>query len=225
MNVDNWKSLIIKRLLELGSCTNDELFKTFAKHFDTNTQKAHDELCASEIIMTNTLEGKVVYTINPNKISYIKNILDMHTKNDRDELQLSEEDQEGLVLKFSKVPDQKRENRGIYYHLVKKSDENYWKSIIKTTGDKKYIIDLGSIIDTNSRIMKIWKAVCKISKSVDHVPFFRIDVEKLDQDSCGNNRLPSKSAFEIFEYLGWLKNQKHGNRLKYKIIKNYVDYE
>ena len=37
MNVDNWKSLIIKRLLELGSCTNDELFVTFAKHFDTDT--------------------------------------------------------------------------------------------------------------------------------------------------------------------------------------------
>ncbi len=69
--------------------------------------------------------------------------------------------------------------------------------------------------------MKIWRATLKVSKINKDKSFIRKWVENIEQKACGNNRLPSKSAFQIFVHLGWLQvTGKKGNINYYKVTKN-----
>ena len=71
-------------------------------------------------------------------------------------------------------------------------------------GNAKRLI-LGSFNDANSRIMKIWDATLVISEeSNENGKFIRKQVEDVEK-ACGNNRQPSKAAFDIFVKTGLLK--------------------
>jgi len=71
-------------------------------------------------------------------------------------------------------------------------------------GNAKRLI-LGSFNDANSRIMKIWNAAIGISgESNDNGKFIRKEVEDVEK-ACGNNRQPSKAAFDIFIKTGLIK--------------------
>ncbi len=50
--------------------------------------------------------------------------------------------------------------------------------------------------------------------------FIRKWVENIEQKACGNNRLPSRSAFHIFVHLKWLViTGRKGNVIYYKVTK------
>ena len=67
--------------------------------------------------------------------------------------------------------------------------------------------------------MKIWRATLKVSKVNKSEPFIRKWVENIEQKTCGNNRLPSKSVFQIFVHLKWLEiTGRKGNVVYYKVI-------
>ncbi len=112
-------------------------------------------------------------------------------------------------------------NRGFYYFCTKIDDPNDWIVLIKTKPNARpYGIILGSLEAKDSRISKIWKATLKVSKINKGEPFIRKWVENIEQNACGNNRLPSRSAFQIFVHLGWLKvTTQKGNIKFYQVIK------
>ena len=85
---------------------------------------------------------------------------------------------------------------------------------------KPYRIILGSLKVRDSRISKIWRAVQKVSKINKGEPFIRKWIENIEQKACGNNRLLSRSAFQIFIHLGWLEvTSKKGNTVYYRVTK------
>ena len=87
-------------------------------------------------------------------------------------------------------------SRGAKYQrrkLAKQKDE------LRATVGKAYRIILGSFKDPQSRIDRIWKATTKIGKA-NPDGFRRKQVENIEQEACGNNRLPSKAAFDVFVF-------------------------
>src|SRR5205807_299508 len=122
----------------------------------------------------------------------------------------------GLKLVFTKPADQKLLHRGNYYYYVKEDNNSHWVVLQKTKiATPAYRIILGSEKDENSRICRIWKATVVIGKENDML-VIRKQVEDKDQRACGNNRLPSKAAFDVFVHKGWLTEvSKKGRTITY----------
>lgn len=78
-------------------------------------------------------------------------------------------------------------------------------------------IILRSLKDPDSRITKIWNATLQAASNADNEPFIRKRVEDIEPKACGNNRLPSKAAFDIFVYKKWLTKVLKGKKTLYKV--------
>ena len=230
--VEEWKRRIVKFFifpskdgLEFRVKSEQEIFRYFASNFERNTQKAYEELIDAQIIQKYPrVLGNAIntyYTLNFNEKSQeIESIV----KNEPFEatssiIKPTNDDFKGLKEEFRDASTRGWPNRGFYYFCTKIDDPSYWIVLIKTKPNvKPYRIILESLEDKKSRISKIWKAVVKISKSKNHEPFIRKWVENIEQKACGNNRLPSRSAFQIFVKLEWLKiTERKGNTIYYQI--------
>lgn len=213
-SVEEWKTRIVKFFtirsingISYKIKNESELFRHFASAFERNTQTAYQELRADKIIEKYE-NSQTFYSLNfsekPQEISAIiknepfeekSNII----KPDRNEFK-------GLREEFRDASSRGWPNRGFYYFCTKTDDPNFWIVLIKTKpAVKPYRIMLGSMKSKDSRIMKIWRATVRVSKINKGKPFIRKWVENIEQKACGNNRLPSRSAFQIFVQLGWLK--------------------
>ena len=204
-----------------------ELFRYFASNFERNTQTAYDELLSAEIIKKypRVLDKSIrtYYTLNfSEKSQEIEAII----KNEPFEaksniIKPSDNDFTNLREEFRDASTRGWPNRGFYYFCTSIVDPNYWIVLIKTKPNvKPYRIVLGSLEDKGSKISKIWKAVLKVSKTKKGEPIIRKWVENIEQKACGNNRLPSRSAFQIFVHLGWLEiSSRKGNIIFYQVTK------
>ena len=204
--------------------TNEaELFKQFADNFENNTQTAYKELFALNIIKDINVNGKTFYTLNfAQKSSEIESIIQNEPFEEKSNLiKPTDKEFKNLREEFKDASSRGFPNRGFYYFCTKIDDPNYWVVLIKTKPNlAPYRIILGSMIDENSRIMKIWSATLKVSKINKGKPFIRKWVENIEQQACGNNRLFSRSAFYIFVHLKWLEvTEKKGDIIYYKVIK------
>ena len=86
------------------------------------------------------------------------------------------------------------------------------------TKQKTTKVILGSQLDGSSRISKIKKATKLVSQLNDHGEFVRKNVEGIEQAACGNNRIPSKCAFDVFVREGFLTiTGRKGLSKKYKL--------
>lgn len=229
-SVEEWKRRIVKfftyRTYDGHSyrITNaQELFKTFASNFEQNTQTAYEELTTAKIIEEYQVNHQTLYGLN---FSEKSQEIDSIIKNEpfeakSDVIKPTDNDFKNLKEEFRDASTRGWPNRGFYYFCTKINDPDYWIVLIKTKPNTKpYRIMLGSIKTKDDRIIKIWRATLKVSKINKGQPFIRKWVENIEQKACGNNRLPSRSAFQIFIHLGWLEvaGQK-GNTTYYKVIK------
>ena len=229
-SIEEWKRRILKFFTyrsydgNIYRITNEqELFRTFASNFEQNTQTAYEELRSAKIIEEYRIDGKVFYAPNfGEKAREIDSII----KNEpfeakSDVIKPTDDDFKNLKEEFRDASVRGWPNRGFYYFCTKINDPNFWIVLIKTKPNvKPYRIMLGSIKEKDSRIMKIWHATLKVSKINKGEPFIRKWVENIEQKACGNNRLPSRSAFQIFIHIGWLEiaGQK-GNTTYYRVTK------
>lgn len=72
--------------------------------------------------------------------------------------------------------------------------------------------------DPNSRISKIWHATIRAAKESPDGNFNRKRIEDLEPRACGNNRQPSKAAFDIFRKSGLIETVgRKGNSEFYKL--------
>ncbi len=228
--VEEWKRRIVKFFVLRSHSGNSyritdetELFKQFAGNFENNTQTAYEELFSSKIIKDIKVNEKVFYTLNfTQKSSEIESIIKNEPFEEKSNLiKPTDKEFKDLREEFRDASSRGFPNRGFYYFCTKTDDPNYWIVLIKTKPNlSPYRIILGSMTDKNSRIMKIWRATLKVSKINKGEPFIRKWVENIEQKACGNNRLPSRSAFHIFVHLKWLKiTGRKGNVIYYKVTK------
>jgi len=212
-SVEEWKIRIVKFFtfrtingISYKIYHESELFKQFASAFERNTQTAYEELRASKII-EKFQNPQTYYTLDFTKKSQEINAI---IKNEPFEEKSSiikpvSDEFRGLREEFRDASSRGWPNRGFYYFCTKIDDPNYWIVLIKTKPNvKPYRIILGSIKVKDSRIMKIWRATVRVAKINKGKPFIRKWVENIEQKACGNNRLPSRSAFQIFVSFGWL---------------------
>jgi len=231
LTVEEWKRRIVKFFMyrEIKGThyrirNQEELFKTFASNFERNTQTAYEELRGDKIIEEYKDNHMPFYTLNFSEKSQEINTI---IKNEPFEaksniIQPDDKDFKNLRQEFKDASSRGWPNRGFYYFCTSIDDPNYWVTLIKTKPNvKPYRIILGSLKVRDSRISKIWRAVQKVSKINKGEPFIRKWIENIEQKACGNNRLPSRSAFQIFVHLGWLEvTGKKGNTVFYRVTKN-----
>ncbi len=228
--VEEWKVRIVK-IFVFRSQSNtiynvvnaDKLYQQFADNFEKNTQTAYEQLLSSKIIERIQIDKKTFYALNfTEKSSEISQMIKSEPFMEKSGLiQPTDKEFRGLKEEFRYVSSRRWPNRGFYYFCTKTTDPNSWIVLIKTKpAVVPYRIILGSTTDKKSRIMRIWKAVLKVSKIHGDAPFIRKHVENIEPKACGNNRLPSKSAFHIFVELKWLRvvNRK-GNTVYYQVTK------
>ena len=229
-SVAEWKHRIIKILINRGTYTTSykilshpSFIASFGDALDTTSQKAYEELLKSKIIEEYNSNNKIYYSLNfAERTEEIEQILKNEPIDEKSDLIIPQEELIGLKERFRDASSRGWPNRGFYYHCTDSSDINFWITLIKTRpAIKPYKIILGSTQDKKSRIMRIWKGVVKVSKTNNGEPFIRKWVENIEQEACGNNRLPSRCAFSIFVYLGWLDIVKIKGQSKfYKINKD-----
>ena len=226
--VEEWKRRIVKFFMQRSLSGNiykikseEELFKNFASNFEINTQTAYEELKRNKIIEEYANNPSKYVTLN---FSEKAQEIDAIIKNEPFEaksniIQPDDKDFKGLRQEFRDASSRGWPNRGFYYFCTKIDEPNYWIVLIKTKPNvKPYRIILGSLEVKDSRISKIWRAVLKVSKINKGEPFIRKWVENIEQKACGNNRLPSRSAFQIFVHLGGLKvTGRKGNTIYYQV--------
>lgn len=211
-SVADWRKRILEYFEVRGNhkircSTKEKIFGFFGDHVDANTDIAFATLLQNKLIIQAKSNGKKFYTIDFEKTSEIRKIIVEESDEEKYEMiQPQEEEFNDLTLLFTTANERRRPKQGVYYYCVKKDDHSYWIVLLKTQilGNAKRLI-LGSFNDANSRIMKIWNAAIGISgESNDNGKFIRKEVEDVEK-ACGNNRQPSKAAFDIFIKTGLIK--------------------
>lgn len=222
--VDTWKRRIVRHFVfrsygerSYRILKESTLFEHFAGNFETNAQAAYEQLLQDGIIEKQVVGSKTFYGLD---FVHKSNEIESLVKGDPVEetagmMRPSDNEIKDLDEVFR---DHTRgpSNMGHYYFYTKKSDSDYWVVMVKSKPNARPSkIIMGSLADENSRIMKIWRAAVKVSEVNRGSPFIRKWVENVDQQACGNNRQPSRAAFKIFEYIGWLEVSHIKGRIAY----------
>ncbi len=197
----------------------EEIFESFGSHLDDNAYVAFMELEQKGLILHFTSNGDDFYTIDIyDREEEIKKIIQDENLDTKSEMMQPDESEiEGLEHKFTTRGFRTYPSQSSYYHYTFKDDDSKWITLHKTKPvGKAYRIILGSFKDPNSRISKIWEAAVKIGKDNPN-GYRRKQVENIEQQACGNNRLPSKAAFDIFIYKKWLIEEKRSKSTFYKL--------
>ena len=227
LSTNEWQKRILQYFVDRSGygrvyrvTTKDEVMDSFASHKDTNTYIAWVELETNGLIIHCVSRGENFYTIDFfDKQDQITKIIENDELDIKSEMmQPSEEEQKGLEYHFVTKGFRTYPEQSHYYYYTKENDESDWICLHKTKphGRASRII-LNSLKDEDSRISKIWKATQLAAKNANGEPFIRKRVEDLEPKACGNNRLPSKAAFDIFVYKKWLIRVTKGKQTLYKI--------
>lgn len=236
--VNEWQKRILKYFIAINGRFNifkatnkEEIFRNFGSHKDANTDVAWSNLLANSLIIHSHINDKDIYQLNTfddDKKTEIFRIIS-GDKQRTEIMQPDESETKGLIFQFTPRTDPRVQNQSTYYHYTKNDDVDFWITLIKkqiTTKPTKII--MGSIRDPKSRIRRIIEAVKIISSRNEDGIFFRKQIEDIDQEACGNNRQPSKAAFEIFLHKGWIEEvDKKGRTKMYRLIglPNYLCFK
>ena len=227
LSTNDWQKRILQFFVNRSGCghvyratSKDEVISSFGSHTDTNTFIAWVQLESTGLILHCVSRGEDFYTIDFfDKQDQITRIIyndEIDTKSEM--MQPDESEVKGLEYHFVTEGFRTYPEQSHYYYYTKENDESDWVCLHKTKphGRASRII-LNSLKDENSRISKIWKATKLAAQNANGEPFIRKRVEDLEPKACGNNRLPSKAAFDVFVYKKWLIRVNKGKQKLYKI--------
>lgn len=209
-----WKQRIVEfmtarsRYLTYSTQKETEIEKNFTSHIDENFYVALKELIDNGIIHERNMGNMIGHTIDVlKKKDEIKYLLRLDENDTKAELIVPTDEEFGdYKLVFNNASERKYPNQGIYYYTTSKKNPSSWLVLIKHNPIKKAMrVKLGSLDDDESFISRIWKSTKLASQLSQDSKFVRKNVEDLDQQACGNNRIRSKCAFDIFVYLGKLE--------------------
>ena len=212
LSVTEWRKRILEYFAARGNhiyraSTQEKIFQNFGSHIDANTYIAFATLLQSNLIENITSGKKTFYTLNIEKLEEVRRIIVEESDEEKCEIiQPQESEFDGLTLVFTSATERKQPRQGGYYYCVKKNDHSYWIVLLKTKilGNANRI-KMGSFNDAQSRISRIWNAILVTSNEKKDGKFIRKDIEDLEPKACGNNRQPSKAAFDIFVKTGLIR--------------------
>ena len=229
ISIDEWKKRILQFFVDRSGfgrvyrvTRKDEVLDSFASHKDTNTYIAWVQLETEGLILHYTSNGDDYYTIDFfDKQDEITRIIDNDELDSKsDIMQPDESETEGLEYHFVEKGFRAYPEQSRYYYYTKTDDESFWICLHKTKPNNRASrIILGSLKDSGSRITRIWKATLQAALDAQDEPFIRKRVEDIEPKACGNNRLPSKAAFDVFTYKKWLARVTKGKKTFYQINK------
>lgn len=227
LTVAFWKQRILEylvarsRYVAYKTTLEGEIERQYAGSINTNYYAAWEELKEEGILCERNVLGypqASLYLVQKkDKIRYYLRLspCDMRAKIIRP----TPEELKGLKIIFDSSSERKYPNQGIYYYCKKTDNPNFWVVLIKHAPNKKATkVILGSQLDDSSRISKIKRATKLVSRLSGHAEFIRKNVEDIEQAACGNNRIPSKCAFDVFVHEGFLViTGQHGLSKTYKL--------
>ena len=196
------------RYISYTTKNETEIERNFTSQIDKNFYVALRELIANGIINEQNIENIICHTLEVlKKKDEIRYLLRLDQNDVKAELiEPTDEEFKNLHLVFNNASERKYPNQGIYYYTTLEKDSSSWMVLIKHTPLKKSMrVKLGSIDEDQSYLARIWKATKLASKLSQDSKFVRKNIEDLDQQACGNNRIRSKCAFDIFVHLGLLE--------------------
>ncbi len=229
IDVNIWKQLILQFFIDRSPYSvcrvtrKEEIFESFGNHLDANADVALIVLINGGLILRCTSNGDDFYTIDifDRKEDIQKIVKGEELDTQTEMMQPDESETENLEPRFVTKSVRPYPNQSTYYYYTKKDDDKFWVALLKTKPNSKATkIILGSLQNPDSRLYRIWHATKLVNEeSVNEHGFKRKEVEDKDQKACGNNRLPSKAAFDIFLHKKWLFAEKIGRTTYYKVRK------
>lgn len=110
-------------------------------------------------------------------------------------------------------------HRGTYYCCTKKDDPSTWKIIFRANPAKKpRPYNFGSLLDEDSKIMRMWKTVLEVWNENNREPIFKKQAEDRNQKDFDNNRQPGVAAFTLFVKFDWIHEvSRKGKQIFYQI--------
>lgn len=225
ISIEEWRRRILRYFVDRSFYSayrvtrKEEVLESFGSHLDENAYVAFLSLEQEGLILHYTSNGDDYYTIDiydkKEQVTKIVEDEDLDTKSEM--MQPDESETENFEHKFTTRGFRTYPSQSSYYHYTKKDDDSDWITLHKTKPKgKAYRIILGSLKDPESRISRIWKATLKIGQD-NPDGFRRKQIENIEQEACGNNRLPSKAAFDVFVFKKWLIEEKRGKSIFYKL--------
>ena len=227
ISIDEWERRILLFFVDRSGFNNvyqaarkEEVFESFASHKDANMYIAFLQLENKGLILRCASNGGDFYMADIfDKSDEIKQIIETKNLDTRTEI-MQPDESETLGLKFQFTSKGYRTNptQSTYYYYTKEDDDHYWICLHKTKpiGKASKII-LGSFQDPKSKITQIWNATKWFTNKNNNEPFLRKRIEDIEPKACGNNRLPSKAAFDIFVFKKWILETKIGRKTFYQI--------
>ena len=200
----------------------NDIFRRLSRRDNREMQQAFGELVEDKIIIVDMSDTGEFYLLNfIEKPSEIREVLRKEPFIERAKTVKPEKKFfEGWVNVFERATERAWPNRGIYYYCTKKDNPDFWKVVIRTKPNvMPTTINLGDLKDPESRIAKMWKVILEVWITNNREPIWKKRAEDANQTVFGNNRQPATCGFQIFEYMGWLKEKrKKGNTIYYDII-------
>lgn len=218
---------IIEKLIEKSKSKSFEVgdkiefFKKFGIYKqDFNLSKAFDNLVERKLLFQIRLG---YYVLNAFAfIVEIRRIKDIEPIGNRSKEMIPVDSYfKGYTERFTLTTQNSWPHRGTYYCCTKDDDITNWKIVFRgnpTIKPRPYYF--GSLVDSDSTIINMWKTIIKVWNKNNHKPIYKKMAEDVNQKAFGNNRQSGTAAFEIFQRFGWLHEEtRKGKQIFYQIDK------
>lgn len=227
-SIPDWKRWVLYNLIGEGIHNilfDDQIKKLAGNNYEQNLIIALNSLIDSGILLKLETNKRKKYIVNYDRLNDAQKILNdtrnwkLNNKEDTSKnVNQYFAEPEGYVFWFN-IDEKSRKKGSIYNIYHKKTDDLDFAAQIIT---QKYFksIYLGSLIQNNSNITKLWNACQKLSKDEKRKEkgFILQDLQDEEREACGNNRQRGKIALAIFKKLGYIiENGKKGNSINFKL--------
>ncbi|MDE0396198.1 MAG: hypothetical protein OXL96_00180 [Candidatus Poribacteria bacterium] len=224
-DIEHWKKRIIEKFIERSQHSSyyitdlKPILDSFGR-IEYNANLAWEALLHDGLLVTDTINGQEAIHLNPHKEL---EIMKYFNKDPAEEvmagLQPPASDFEGLEKRINVITENAWPNQGTYYLCTLIGNPASWVFLFRSKPNKPTTrTNLGSLTDKDSRITKMWKIVRDLGQGERE--FYKKQAEDLDQRTFGNNRQPATAAFNIFVYLGWIREfRRRGKQVFYLLAK------
>lgn len=222
-SVKSWKKRIVEKFIERSHPTfyyirhPEEILNSFGNiEYTGNT--AWEELLRDEILVTSVIENHSVIHLNLNKHLEIRNLYNTEPVEEvMAKLQPPPSTFVGLEQRYSIVTKNAWPHQGTYYLCTLIENPVSWVALYRSKPNKSVTrMNFGSLQEEDSKITRMWRTIYSVGRREQK--FYKKQAEDENQQAFGNNRQPATAAFNIFCYLGLIKEiERHGKRIFYAL--------